>query len=141
MQACTTTQEVLMTFNISTNPKTVASWDTISSPQAYAQKPVAAAYVQDSYYIKQPQKSSAFAKIAKLVLGLAVVAGALAGARANISAVKNVDIQAPNSYKGFKKCNYYIAKTGQFVLDNLPKLKFWGKKAAEKTAEQGGKTA
>lgn len=118
-----------MTFNISTNPKTVASWDTINSPQAYVHKPIAAAYVHDSYYINE-RKSSKKSKILKTIGIVAVAAAALALARYKIPAIKDININNGDSYKGLKKVNYYIAKSGQWVIDVTKSLKFWGKQSA-----------
>jgi len=123
-----------MTFNISTNPKIVASWDTINSPQAYSYKPAAASYVRDSYYIRE--EHSGTKKLAKIVLSLAVIAAALAGARAKIDTIKNVNLaKDASSFKGFDKVKFYVAKYGQWVIDNAKKLKFWGKNAAASTKE------
>lgn len=127
-----------MTFNISTNPKTVASWDTINSPQAYSYKPAAAAYVRDSYYI-QP-KESGTKKFAKAVLAVAVIAAALAGARAKIDSVKAINInKEASNFKGFEKFKFYVAKSGQWVIDNAKKCKFWGKEAAKNGAKESSK--
>ena len=119
-----------MTFNISTNPKTVASWDTISAPQAYSYKPAAAAYVRDSYYVQQPESGTK--KLAKAVLSVAVIAAALAGARAKIDSIKaiNTNKEASN-FKGLEKFKFYVAKSGQWVIDNAKKCKFWGKEASK----------
>ena len=121
-----------MAFNISTNPKTVASWDTINSPQAYTYKPAAAAYVRDSYYI-QP-KESGTKKFAKAVLTLAVIAAALAGARAKIDSVKAINInKEASNFKGMDKAKFYVAKAGQWVIDTAKSCKFWGKDAPKET--------
>ena len=123
-----------MTFNISTNPKIVANWDTINSPQAYSYKPVAAAYVSESYYIKP--KESTGKKILKAVGVVAVVAAALAGARSQIASIKDINInKTASNFKGMEKAKYYVAKSGQWVIDNAKKLKFWGKEASKNTKD------
>lgn len=121
-----------MTFNISTNPKTVTNWDTINSPQAYAYKPSASVAINNEQIKEknnEPKKSN---KAWKAIAGVAIVAGALALARKNVKALKEINVEAGETYTGMKKFNYYIAKTGQFILDTVGKLKFWGKEASKK---------
>lgn len=127
-----------MAFNISTNPKTVTSWDTINSPQAYAYKPSASVAINNENNNinninennnTKPKKSN---KTLITIAGIAVVATGLALARKNVKALKEINVEAGETYTGIKKFNYYIAKTGQFILDTVGKLKFWGKEASKK---------
>lgn len=113
-----------MTFNISTNPMTVASWDTINSQQAYRYKPVAATNLNDMHNLKHPtEKSSKLKTTAKIVGTLAVIAGALALGRAKIKALKDINVNNGAEYKGLAKAKYYTAKAGQWVIDKANGIK------------------
>lgn len=113
-----------MTFNISTNPMTVASWDTINSQQAYRYKPVAVTNLNDIHNLKHPtEKSSKLKTTAKIVGTLAVIAGALALGRAKIKALKDVNVHDAAAYKGTDKLKYYTAKAGQWVIDKANGIK------------------
>lgn len=115
-----------MTFNISTNPMTVANWDTINSQQAYRHKPAAALGVTDSshFYRQEPvKKESKLKSVAKFVGVLAVVAGALALSRAKIKSLKDIDVNNGEAYKGMAKAKYYTAKAGQWIIDKANAVK------------------
>ena len=130
-----------MSFNISTNPKITASWDTINSPQAYSQRPLAAAYVKDAYYIEEPKKNSPLKSFFKAAAFVAVVGGGLALARTKINALKAVNVENASLYKGKDKIKFYIAKAGQMVIDGVKALKFWGKKAGSEAEKATSKTS
>ena len=123
-----------MAFNISTNPKIATNWDTITAPQAYAYKPSASTTLDtnNNDQTKKNQTSKKTNNTVKIIAGVAVVATALALARKNIEALNKINVDAGETYTGMEKFNYYIAKTGQIILDTVGKLKFWGKEASKK---------
>ena len=75
-------------------------------------------------------------KLLKAVGFAAVVAAALAGARSQITSIKDINInKTASNFKGMEKVKYYVAKSGQWVIDNAQKLKFWGKEASKNTKD------
>lgn len=113
-----------MAFNISTNPMTVASWDTINSQQAYRYKPTAASNMRDAYYnVGYEKKESKAKKAAKFIGVVAVIAGALALGRTKIKALKDINVNNGEAYKGIEKAKYYTAKAGQWVIDKANGIK------------------
>ena len=130
-----------MSLPISTNPKISASWDTINSPQAYSQRPLAASYVKDAYYLEEPKKSSWFKKTVITVIGLAVIAGGLALARTKIDALKNINLDNKAAEGLKEKTKFYVAKAGQMVIDGFNAIKAKFPKATTAAAEESENAA
>ena len=67
-----------MAFNISTNPKTATSWDTITSPQAYAYKPSASVAINNENINEKNNKAKKKAPvILGTVLSMSLIASSL----------------------------------------------------------------